>query len=169
MKRILLALLAAFMLAAPVMSYGSVATLEKVVNFKTGVKVEGTYVEDARVNFELEACRWVATYYVISIEYRSTSPPKARPGGFEDYEPPTVGREFVPHPDQEGVPYMDVQGTWYGYAEFTSFINEDASKGTNHGDIFIHYPGKGYTCDEGTCTPEYGYLVYWSFNILHTA
>ncbi len=167
MKRILFAILVASVFALPAMSQGAVATLQEVIDFDTGIKVEGTYVEDARVYWELEACRWIAEHYEVTIEYRSTSPPKARPGGFENYEPPTVGRDFEPYPDQEGVPYDEVMGIWSGYAEFTSFINPLAKRGTNHGDIYIHYPGASYSCIGGDCIPSYGYLTHWSFNILH--
>ncbi|MCK5290597.1 MAG: hypothetical protein KAR39_01095 [Thermoplasmata archaeon] len=168
MKKLLFALMAASLMAIPFMSFGTVATIEEVVDYDTGIKEDASYVDDARVEWEIISCRWVAQLYEVSIEYRHTTPWHAAPGGFLNHDPPTVGRDFVVYPGQEEVPFWDQMGVWFGYAEFTSFINPDAKHGINHGDIIIHYPDTPYTCsDNQNCEPDYGYLVYWSFNIHH--
>ncbi len=168
MKKSLLAAPVTAPLALPLMSPRVVATLGIVLGYDTGAKVRGTSVDNARIHWDIESCRWIAEYNQVTIDYGGTTPRSARPEGFENYQPPTVGRDFEPYPNQEGVDYWEVIGVWHGYVEFGSHV--DAIKGTNHGDIRIHYPDSPPDCiSTSSCTPIYGFLVYWSLQIQHGA
>lgn len=145
MNRILVSVLAVALLALPFVSSGSYATLGDLIEYDTGVKVQGTS-GDAVVTWAIEGCVYTMYRAQVTVEYLKTTPPSAKPGGFGDV---TIGGYWVEDPEAEG------GGIWYGSATFESHINENAKRGVNHGKITINW------------SPAYP-VYSWNFNILHS-
>lgn len=149
MKKILFALVLLSLLCLPAMSNNAVASWGEPGQYSTGVDgTDGT----AELVWEIPMCYWVYSRLLDPmIEYRSTSPKSAQEGGF-DLSEMAWGGDWVADPT---VPYG---GVWYGWVTFGSYINAEAKRGVNHGDITLTWlddDGILYTITE------------WSFNVRH--
>ena len=127
-------------MALPFASNSAQASLV-VIEYDTGIKAVAP--EDTIVlEWLFESCEYAAEVLVVQIDYRHTTPKNAQEGGFDTSEQ-EVDRTW------EG-------GYWIGSVTFESYIDPDAKRGTNHGDISFIRPWDNEV------------LASWSFNVQHS-
>lgn len=138
MKKTLLAFLVISLLVLPFMSSGTLAGA-CLLDYDTGIKANGPS-DTVTLSWEIKVSPGFEQGAVVTIRYKHTTPPSARPGGFDLSE--------------LEIDMTVIDEIWYGSATFVSFINENADRGTNHGRIRISWEGH----------PDFG----WSFNVQHS-